>query len=701
MRIIDILTIALCSPRLPTRIRREFITIKQAIRAKYEKIKPALAVLSSHADRLLEKPMAPVLVLAVVLNLLIEMFSRHSPIQGFAYIIQHPYLFFYNASIILLTLFAALLFPRRSFSVGFISLCWLALGVINCVVLSFRITPLGAVDFMVAGSVFSMFSIYLSLWQVVLIAAIAVLLLIALALLFLRSKKRKVRWKIFLPALAIVALLVEVWTTHGISSGALATNFGNLGTAYNNYGFVYCFVNSAINTGIHQPDNYSPEQVDAILQSIGGEDGEESGNNPVSNETPNIVMVQLESFFDPYYFSNYTFSEDPIPNFRALKESCPHGFLSVPAVGAGTANTEFEMLSGLSLDFFGPGEYPYKTILKKATCETICYNLDALGYTSRAIHNHTGSFYSRDEVYAHLGFDSFTSKEFMPHLTTNPLDWADDSVLTEEILKALRTDTGPSFVFTVSVQPHGRYPETVIDPDQTITMSGEENEMVKNGLEYYINQLYECDQFVGELIAALSDYDEPVVLVLYGDHLPNIDWTEDMLSGCDLYQTEYVIWSNYGLQAEGGDLEAYQLSAHLLEQLDIHEGVITRLHQNNSGDADYQEQLKTLGYDMLYGDQNLYDGENPYEVTDMIMGTIPVRVHSVRQLGTSLYVSGEQFTKWSGVIINDESYDTELLSENALLVRDYILQDGDEICVQQDTYSRSNTVTYQIREASD
>lgn len=638
----------------------------------------------------------------MILNLLIEILSRHSLIQGFSYIVRHPYLFLYNSGIILVTLLIALLFPRRSFSVGLVSLIWLALGVINCVVLALRVTPLGAIDFMVAGSVFNIFTLYLSLWQVVLIAVVAVALIIGLALLFLRAKKRKVRWKLYLPCSVLALLLVDLWTSHGISSGALATNFGNLATAYSDYGFVYCFVNSALNTGINQPDDYSPSQVDAILQSVGenGEEEEPAGSSTVSEQTPNIVMVQLESFFDPEYFANYDFSSDPIPNFRALKESCASGFLSVPAVGAGTSNTEFEVLSGMSLDYFGPGEYPYKTILKEETCESICYNLAPLGYTARAIHNHSGSFYSRDEVYANLGFSSFASKEFMPHLTTNPLDWANDDVLTEEIFKALEQDTGPSFVFTVSVQPHGPYPETVIDPDQSITMTGEENEAIKNGLEYYINQLYQCDQFVGELVSALSDYDEPVVLVLYGDHLPNIDWTEDMLSGCDLYQTEYVIWSNYGLQAEGGDLEAFQLSAHVLDQLDIHEGYLTRLHQNNSEDADYLEQLETLEYDMLYGDQVIFDGENPYKATDLVMGTVPVEIDSVRQLGTALYVQGEQFTRWSQVVINGEAYDTVRLSEYALLVRDYILEDGDEICVQQATsrkvYCTTRTITYQM-----
>lgn len=41
------------------------------------------------------------------------------------------------------------------------------------------------------------------------------------------------------------------------------------------------------------------------------------------------------------------------------------GYYKVPSVGAGTANTEFESITGMSLHYFGPGEYPYKSILKE------------------------------------------------------------------------------------------------------------------------------------------------------------------------------------------------------------------------------------------------------------------------------------------------------------------------------------------------
>ena len=82
------------------------------------------------------------------------------------------------------------------------------------------------------------------------------------------------------------------------------------------------------------------------------------------DEMPNIMFVQLESFFDPTEVEWLRFSEDPIPNLRKLFDEYSSGYFKVPSVGAGTANTEFEVLTGMSMRFFGPGEYPYKTYAK-------------------------------------------------------------------------------------------------------------------------------------------------------------------------------------------------------------------------------------------------------------------------------------------------------------------------------------------------
>ena len=128
------------------------------------------------------------------------------------------------------------------------------------------------------------------------------------------------------------------------------------------------------------------------------------------------------------------------------------GYFKVPSVGAGTANTEFEVLTGMNLRYFGPGEYPYKTMLKDHTCESAATALGKLGYGTHALHNNGGNFYSRARVFNNIGFDSFTSKEFMNILQLTENGWAKDAVLVQHIMDAMNSTKENDFVFTVSLQ---------------------------------------------------------------------------------------------------------------------------------------------------------------------------------------------------------------------------------------------------------
>ena len=123
-------------------------------------------------------------------------------------------------------------------------------------------------------------------------------------------------------------------------------------------------------------------------------------------------------------------------------------------------------------------------------------------------------------------------------------------------------------IYTISVQGHGKYPSEQVIENPQITVTSAPTEELKWKYEYYVNQIYEMDQFIGDLTQTLSQYDEPVVLVMYGDHIPAIDITEDDLEGGDLYGTEYVIWSNFDLDGDDEDMYTYQLTSHVLEMLD-------------------------------------------------------------------------------------------------------------------------------------
>lgn len=156
-------------------------------------------------------------------------------------------------------------------------------------------------------------------------------------------------------------------TDVAIDKRVISNYFGNIAFAYEDYGFPYCFAASIFNTGINQPAGYSEETM-AEINKDGCLNVSETSRS--KEELPNIMFVQLESYFDPTEVEWLRFSEDPIPNLRKLYADYSSGYFKVPSVGAGTANTEFEVLTGMNMRFFGPGEYPYKTYVKTTPLES-------------------------------------------------------------------------------------------------------------------------------------------------------------------------------------------------------------------------------------------------------------------------------------------------------------------------------------------
>lgn len=623
-------------------------------------------------------------LISVLLILVIEVLARHSLTDGIRFVWDHPFLILLSAAILTAFYALALLVPKRNFVWLCITVVIVGLAVTNSILLCFRITPLAATDIALLTSVFEIMGIYLTVWQIILLVLLVLVVIAGLIYLGIRMKKQ-----VYHPLLAVcnavISILAVVLMIHiGDARGWLQTEFANLPDAYADNGFVYCFTRSLFDRGISKPDTYDEDTVDNIL-----EDMKKQKTNEVE-EKPNIIFIQLESFMDLKRIQGVTYSEEPTPVYSSLRKTCPGGFLKVPSVGAGTANTEFEILTGMTLDYFGAGEYPYKTVLQDETCESMAYNLRELGYRTGVLHNNTGSFYSRNKVFANLGFDYFVSSEYMENLSYNPIGWAKDKVLTGQIQHILKATSEPDLIYTITVQDHGKYPTELLEnPHIKVSGFAPEDEERQNAFTYYVNQCHETDAFLGSLIATLNAFEEPVVLVLYGDHLPNLDITEEELASGNLFQTEYVIWSNkkmledYELSKKNENLYAYQLSAHVLKLFGMNNGLLTKFHQMYHNYDNYKSNLKILQYDMLYGKKEVYDGLSPYEPTDLQMGFDPIRITDVSSVGGSVYVMGKNFTESSFVFIDGKKQDTVFLNENTLMVSDKELEGGEEVYVAQ------------------
>ncbi len=644
-----------------------------------------LGIVNRIRSLFMKHPEVFVVVLSVVLVLLMEVMSRRSLTEALSFAVRTPVRFIVNVCIVALTLSLSLLFRRRAFFMTFFSLIWFVLGFVNFVVLGYRVTPFGFIDIQLLTSVISIIGVYLNSAQIVLLCVSIVAVIAGLVVLYIKAPKTRVPFKKAL--LTILVLATCTGASYAATTAAAADraeSFSNIAQAYEDYGFVYCFSTGAVDRGINCPEDYSEETV---LEEVSDLLEPEMAEQEVK---PDIILVQLESFFDVGYLESASFEEDPIPVFSALKERYSTGFLTVPSCGAGTANTEFEVLSGLSLDFFGMGEYPYKTILQKTTCESLPANLAELGYTAHAIHNNTGTFYGRDVVFSSLGFDTFTPIECMQNVDYNKIGWCNDDILTGEIIKALDSTEGQDFVFTVTVQGHGKYQRGAEEGlAEEIGVSWPDHPEEEDEFAYYVTQLHETDAFIGELVAALEERGEPAVLVLYGDHLPTFPIEAEELENGDLFETEYVMWDNLGLEKKDRDISAYQLSAEIQSRLGMETGLITRLHQRCSDDEDYMERLELLGYDMLYGSQYCWGGENPYSATDLQIGSEPVVITDVEWADGVLSVTGENFTEWSVVAVDGESRDTAFVSGTCIQTEMSELPEDGMITVRQETENQA------------
>ena len=415
----------------------------------------------------------------------------------------------------------------------------------------------------------------------------------------------------------------------------------------------------------------------------------------------------LESFFDVKYLKDVTYNQDPIPVYTKLKEECSSGFLRIPGLGGGTCNAEFEMLTGMSVGMFGTCEYPYKTITLEHTAGSIGYDLKQnYGYSVHAVHNHTGTFYDRHRNYANLGFDTFIPVEYMNDVERNANNWAKDKIITGEVFKCLESTEGRDMVFAVSVQSHGKYPTEVIEKNQVIevTEGMEDDPEYKIGFEYFINQLHEMDMFVGELVSALEEFDEPTVLVLYGDHLPAMSISKDQLVNEDLFETEYVVWANYEIPVQDEDLYAYQLTSRITEMLGFKGNYVNQLHRyykNDKENPQYKKDLQTLMYDELYGQKYSFGGETPFKETDIKYGIDPLYIESVTVGATATTLKGGGFTEKSKVFVNDVLISAAYVDSNTLILNRVIAKQNDEIYVAQrcsDKHVLGQTEVYVVKE---
>lgn len=617
-------------------------------------------------------------VIALIMDVVLEILGRRSVFAGVKFVITSPVVYVYNVSIIFFTLLFALFLRKRVFGIIMISAVWLTCGIINFLVLGYRVTPFAAIDFLMLGDLTSMIDIYLNKFQQALLFVVVGILIIILIILFKKTPKFEGSRKVKGTMIACVIAWGIVWglTNFAMKHNFISDDFANLGTAYKDYGFAYCFTNSIVDNGIEEPEDYSYDKMMSIKTEL------DKIKTKEKKQTPNIIMVQLESFFDPNDVAGLNLSSNPVPNFTLYKQKYPSGYFTVPALGAGTANTEFEVLTGISSSNFGAGEYPYKTTVNHIPVEGICSILKREDYGTYAIHNNKASFYDRDNVYDEMGFDAFISLEYMYNVEYTSTGWAKDRTLVSDIIKCLNDTEGQDLVYTISVQGHGKYPDAENTHEEHIQVHYDNQEM-EGEIGYYINQIYEMDVFIKELVVALNAYGEDYILVLYGDHLPTLSLSENQIENSTLFQTEYILINNIGLELEDEDIMASELSVKLLNAIGIEPGYVQKAHMLYDGEEeDYI--IRLLAYDMLFGNKYMYNGKSPVnDMKRMKLGIDPISVTGVSNERNHIVVKGENFNEYSVVFMEGKKQETIYVDRNTLMVEGVSAMHGDSFTVKQ------------------
>lgn len=638
----------------------------------------------------------------------VELLSRRSFVSAGSFIAAHTLAFFYNAFLVFASLMLVYFFRRRTFCRIIISGFWLILGVINGCVLSNRVTPFGYTDLKCIPDLLAMnkTNYFTAEEATMMMTGIGIFVLFCVVL-FIKGPRYSGKInKILVPVSVFSVLFVGIPATTALaqSNHIVASYFSNIAQGYSDYGFVYSFSSSVVDRGMSKPDDYSKDTIEGYMANVESASPE---TNVTAEDAPNIVCILLESFVDPEEIKFLEYGEDPIPTFHYLEENFTTGYCTVPVVGAGTANSEFEVLTGMSMQYFGTGEYPYKTVLKKTDCESIASDLTGLGYASHVVHNNGGNFYSRANAFAMMGFKDFISKELMDITEWTPNEaWATDDILVSETIKTLDSTPGqPDFTYTITVGTHGDYPTEQIISVPFTQVTGAETEAENNAWTYYINQLHETDNFIKNLLSELEQRDEKTIVVMFGDHLPTMGLEEeDMVSG-DIYKTNYVTWNNFGLPKEDCDLTTYQLLASTLDSVGIHEGTIFNYHQTQADSATYLSGLENLQYDILYGERYAFGDETPVFQSDLVMGIDEVVITDVTTSfdGKTVRLHGDNFTKWSKVYVNGEKVSTEYINgffglDCSLEISASSVKDGDIITVNQCSgktiFRSSNDWTY-------
>lgn len=385
------------------------------------------------------------------------------------------------------------------------------------------------------------------------------------------------------------------------------------------------FIMLAKQSNIEPPEGFSAKNMKNLSEKY-------QPARETTEEKPNVIFLMSESFIDPYSFGEQHFAKDPIPNFRRLYGESLHGGMYSSEFGGGTANVEFEALTGFSMQFMPANFVPYQLYVTQPM-PSAAYAFREADYETTAIHSYYGWFYQRESVYRQLGFNRFISGEFMDldHSNDAGKGFPKDSHITDSVLATLDRTEGLDFIHAVATEGHMPYRKT------------EESEFLKtdtlpDDTRQYLNNFTEkmnsIDAELGRMVEEIEARGEPAILVFFGDHYPSFpdngavygengtQVANDLLGNYEdfiaTHKVPYFIWKSDGNQPAELDLSPNQFGAVALEMAGVEGNTVTAIldEMREQGNAvipynQWQTQmgeqtqemkdLQMIQYDLLHG----------------------------------------------------------------------------------------------------
>ncbi len=325
-------------------------------------------------------------------------------------------------------------------------------------------------------------------------------------------------------------------------------------------GTVVAFLMQCQYLKVEEPDSYSKQEANAILEKVMPQDNDVvSSESETMEEMPNIIVIMNEAFADLSILSEYTTNMDEMPFVRSLMAGAYNtvsGYMDVSILGGNTANTEFEFLTGNTMAFLPQGSIAYQQFVHEDT-PSVATVLKELGYRTVALHPYHATGWDRSEVYPYFGIDEFyTQSDFK-----NPLiyrKYISDQADVEKIIEIYEQNPErPLFMFNVTMQNHSSYTDVYENFTPQITVEGTDSV----ALNQYLSLLYESDKAIQNLVRYFDRLDDPTIIVFFGDHQPTDSVVAPIykLNGksvyslseeelCLRYKVPYFIHANFDIE---------------------------------------------------------------------------------------------------------------------------------------------------------